>query len=143
LSDCRWGNHQGKFAKLKNPLFMHILLVDSSVPILNRLSADLGRQSGQNQIAIACTASEAYEELASQNFDLVIFDLFLPDDPAMKFLQILVRDYPMTVPVVYTSDLNSEIERSCKKMGCNFFYRKPQDHDKLISKIVKLSNRNS
>ncbi|MEJ5303329.1 MAG: response regulator [Bacteroidales bacterium] len=120
---------------------MRVLILDSSVPILNRLSAALGRNNNRLQLAVACTASEAYEELANHTYDLVVFDLVLPDDPGMRFLQILVKEFPLAVPVIYTSDLSAEVERSCRKMGCNFFFRKPEDHEKLVKMIIKLTNR--
>ncbi|MGC8865852.1 MAG: response regulator [Bacteroidales bacterium] len=120
---------------------MRILLVDTSIPLLNRLSRALKRQGCQAEIAVASTASDAYEELASSPFDVVVFDLFLPDDPGMKFIQILSKDYPMSTPLIYSSDLNPDVEKICRSMGGAFFFRKPDDHEKLIQKILNLENR--
>lgn len=120
---------------------MRILLVDPSVPLLDRLSGALRRQGCQAEIAIASTASDAYEELAGKPFDVVVFDLFLPDDPGMKFIQILSKEYPMSIPLIYSSDLNPDVERICRSMGGAFFFRKPDDHEKLVQKILNLENR--
>lgn len=86
------------------------------------------------------TGSEAFELLASERFDIVITDLFLPDCSGIDILKKVKEDSPQTEVIMITGHASAETAVSAMKEGAYDYITKPLNIDELkiiIGKAVE------
>ncbi len=86
------------------------------------------------------TGAEALELLASERFDIVITDLFLPDCSGIDILKKVKEDSPSTEVIMITGHASAETAVSAMKEGAYDYITKPLNFDELkiiIGKAVE------
>jgi len=108
-----------------------ILCVDDEANILSSLRR-LFRQNGY-QIAIAGGGAEGLQMLETQEFDLVISDMRMPEMDGARFLEQVFQRHPETVRILLTgyADITSTVE-AVNKGQIYRYVSKPWDDKELL-----------
>lgn len=112
-----------------------ILICDDDKELTNILSGEL-RLEGLECI-ITNDGQSAFETLKTNNFDVLLLDLNLPDTTGKEILKFSTANYPFTQVIMLTgtSDINDAVE--CMKLGAYDFITKPYDFNELLQVIDK------
>jgi signal transduction histidine kinase/CheY-like chemotaxis protein/streptogramin lyase len=115
------------------------LLVVDDVPENRAVLRDL--LTGLNfEIVEAASGQEALQVTASQRFDLMLMDVFMPDMDGlevMRRLRLIPELARLPIVTVSASASNTD-ERSCLDAGANGFLPKPVDERMLLDQIGSL-----
>lgn len=112
-----------------------ILIVEDEVRISNLLKMYLERES--YQVEVNDNGIDGLENALSQNFDLVILDIFMPGKDGFQVLEELRQ--VKTTPVMMLSAKGGENdEELAKKLGANAFLLKPFSPRDIVNKINEL-----
>jgi len=109
-----------------------ILIIDDDEAMTEVLSRRLRQQGFETLAANSGAAGLALAQ--SQEPDLIVLDLRLPDTDGFTLCQRLV-DSPNTchIPVIILSGMERpDIIRRSRAAGCSFFVRKPYDPNALL-----------
>ena len=82
---------------------------------------------------------EALETVKSEEFDLIILDLFMPKRSGFEVVEIIRNELKIKTPILILS--RSHLDDSIQKaytVGANDFIVKPFDPEELIIKITKM-----
>lgn len=119
-----------------------ILIVDDNRDTVEMLNALLSI-SGY-EIVSASTAAEATSRIATDRFDLILLDSWLPDGHGVEVCREL-RSYLPDLPIVFLSGagLPTDLDEATEA-GCNAYLTKPCDVDELmqvVERLVSLTKR--
>lgn len=114
-----------------------ILLVDDEPGVRESVQAYL-EYSGDLEVKVASSATEAYELLEKETPDLIISDLMMPQVDGYQFLQQLRTDSRFQhLPVVFLTARGMTSDRiEGYNAGCDAYLSKPFDPEELEA-IVK------
>ncbi|GAA6135876.1 two-component system response regulator PilR [Oceaniserpentilla sp. 4NH20-0058] len=110
-----------------------ILIVDDEPDILELLSMTIHRLG--LQCITACSIADAKHQLSTQNFDLCLTDMRLPDGSGLDLVADMQTQHPNTPVVVITAYGSVEVAIEAMKEGAFDFLAKPIELDKLKSVI--------
>ncbi|NPA48373.1 MAG: sigma-54-dependent Fis family transcriptional regulator [Thermodesulfobacteria bacterium] len=111
-----------------------ILIIDDEESILESLS-DILEDEGY-QVAVAASAAEGALKLKEENPDLLILDVWLPDEDGLKFLKRL-RQEKTTLPVIVISGHGTvEMAVQAIKLGAFDFLEKPLSYDRVVVTVT-------
>ncbi|MBN2522576.1 MAG: response regulator [Bacteroidales bacterium] len=82
---------------------------------------------------------EALESVESEEFDLIILDLFMPKMSGFEVVEIIRNELHIDTPILILS--RSHLDEAIQKAytaGANDFIVKPFDPEELIVKITKI-----
>jgi len=118
-----------------------ILIVEDNKTVAAATRAYL--EAPGRRLLVAESADEAQSVMASDDIDLVIMDLFLPDrDGRDVLVQMRERAATTTIPVIVLSSIAGEVARAeCLAVGADEFMRKPADPRLLRSAVSRLLKR--
>lgn len=113
-----------------------ILLVEDS-PVTQRLTSRILEKAGC-AVTIAGNGVEALEELAAQNFDLVLMDCRMPVmDGLTATRELRQREIGRRTPIIaVTADAFEEHRRECLAAGMDDYLRKPLHKVELYRKVA-------
>lgn len=117
-----------------------VLIVDDEPDIRELLEITLGRMSLITESA--GTLGTAFERLRSQNYNLCLTDMRLPDGDGLKLVEHIQRQYPHMPVAVITAHGNTETAIKALKAGAFDFVSKPVDLQKLrdlVNAALRLS----
>ncbi len=128
-----------EMARLLVDKSMQILLVDDNAVNLLVARMMLKKCFPKADIVEAGSGAIALEKLRTQNFDLVLMDMVMPDMDGMQVTQALRNTFPAPacdLPVLaLTASANPVDQDRCLASGMNDVLHKPLDEQQLISKI--------
>jgi len=101
------------------------LVVDDERDIRELLVLTLGRMG--LRISTAANLAEARELLASNNFDLCLTDMRLPDGNGIELVTEIARDHPRTPVAMITAFGSMDLAVEALKAGAFDFVSKPVD----------------
>ncbi len=113
-----------------------ILLVDDDPSILNLLVSYI-TAFGYDP-ASAANGLEAVELLRTQQVDIVITDVLMPDMDGMELLGYIKKHHPHIDVIVMTGHVNKISYTDVIKAGASDFISKPFEHDELEAKLNRL-----
>ena len=115
-----------------------VLIVEDSLTDKEMLSLCL-RDRGIT-VLTAKSAEEAFEQLKSHCFDLIILDVVLPDRSGFEICRELKEDTStMQTPVLMCSTKGTEMDKFWgMKQGADAYIAKPVDQDELVATVKKL-----
>jgi DNA-binding response OmpR family regulator len=113
-----------------------ILLVEDDA-ILSETLLELLEDEGYD-LTLAQTANEAVEATYSNEFELMLLDVNIPDQNGFELLQML-RSSGNTTPSIFLTSLNdiASLSRGFE-VGADDYIKKPFDFDELIIRIQAL-----
>lgn len=112
-----------------------ILVVDDSIVIRKMVEIALENES-YNVISVG-TGKEAFSYLDSENPDLVILDIMLPDVNGLDILKAIKARTEIPVVMLSAKDTPKETSQA-KELGADDFIPKPFRDEELVGKIHEL-----
>ena len=122
---------------------LHILVVDDDM--MARMTAGQCAKQEGHTAAMADGGAAAIEMLQSDNFDLVLLDLLMPDVDGFEVLR-QIRENPQLrdIPVIMVSGSGgADSKAKCIEMGACGYLLKPLDPDLLASQITRCLEKES
>jgi DNA-binding NtrC family response regulator len=113
-----------------------VMVVDDEEALRTVLSAEL--QGEGYQVASAGDGQEAINILTTQEFDLILLDIKMPNVDGFEVLKFVKDRHPKTKVVMLTgfADLKNAIES--KKLGAEDFVSKPYDLVDLLTTVERV-----
>lgn len=121
---------------------VHILLVEDEVDLADIVSYHLAQEGFQ--VTHVETGVEALEAFQSQNMDLILLDLMLPDMSGMDICRkIRQSQQNSTIPIIMVTAKGEERDRVVGfEMGADDYVVKPFSSRELILRIKAVLRRN-
>lgn len=111
-----------------------VLIIDDEESILQSIS-DILEDEGY-QVAVATTARAGAQKLETESPDLLILDVWLPDEDGLVFLKRLRKENP-TLPVIVISGHGTvEMAVQAIKLGAFDFLEKPLSYDRVVVTVA-------
>jgi len=89
------------------------------------------------QSEVAANGKVAIQKLQSNNFDVVLMDLQMPEMNGFEATDYIRNEMKSTIPIIaLTADVTTVDLDKCKAVGMNDYIAKPVDEKLLYSKIV-------
>ncbi len=115
-----------------------ILIVEDSYDIVEILKSPL-TNAGYN-LTHSSSIGEAKEKLLSQNFDLILLDINLPDGNGIDFCKILRND--STIPIIMLTAQKDEIDKILGlEFGADDYIVKPFSPREVVARINAVLRR--
>lgn len=110
-----------------------ILLVEDD-PILSETLYELLELEGYD-VTLAKTGNEALDKTASSSYELMLFDVNIPDFSGFELLKML-RESGNTIACIFLTSLN-DIDSLSRgfELGADDYMKKPFDFDELLVRI--------
>ena len=110
-----------------------ILLVEDD-PILSETLSELLQTQGYD-VTLASTGNQALEVTYKNSFEIMLFDVNIPDFDGFELLKIL-RDSGNSIPCIFLTSLSdiASLSRGFE-VGADDYLKKPFDFDELLVRI--------
>ncbi|MDC0223078.1 response regulator [Gammaproteobacteria bacterium] len=120
----------------------HILIVDDELEI-RKIIQEILNDEGYST-AIASSADEARKQANKKKPDLVLLDIWMPDEDGISLLKDWATQAESNFPVIMISG-HATIETAIKatKLGAKDFIEKPVSMEKLLSSTAVVLSQNS
>jgi len=118
---------------------MRILIVDSSVQIMERLEEMLLESATVTEIDKAVSYPGA-EILFKQNKpDILLLDIYLPENDSLNILKEINKSRCPPIVVILSGQTGNYIEEQYRLLGANFFFDKYHDFEKIPGLINSIA----
>ena len=114
---------------------MQVLIVDSSMHIMDRLEEMLSPIKSITAIDKAYTFSQAVTMFENNKSDVVLLDIDLPRKESFKFLKHVKQVTCQTKVMVLSAQNDRFVQRQCKLMGADFYFDKYHEFQKIAGVI--------
>jgi PAS domain S-box-containing protein len=116
-----------------------ILLVEDND--MNKMVAQNSLKYYNCSVTEAQNGAEALEILKTQNYDVILMDIQMPEMDGIEATKIIREDYKILTPIIAltANAFKTEIEK-CKKAGMDDYITKPFDEVVLLETIAKYFN---
>ena len=111
-----------------------VLVIDDEKSILESL-ADILEDEGY-QVITALTAQQGLEHLSREAPDLVILDVWLPDEDGLKVLKQMRATWPGLPVIVISGHGTVEMAVKAIKLGAFDFLEKPLSYDRVVVTVA-------
>jgi two-component system chemotaxis response regulator CheY len=118
-----------------------ILIIEDSATMRSLIASTIGEMSGFESFE-ASNGFEALKALPSQNFDMIITDLNMPDINGLEVIKF-VKEHPAykSIPlIVVTTQVGEEDRKKGLALGASSYVVKPfnpEDLKKVVLKVLK------
>ena len=115
----------------------NVLVVDDSATVRKFISVSLSMQGFK--VVTACDGMDALEKLPSENVDLIITDLNMPNMDGFELIRSL-RENPQyrDLPVIILSSLNDTVSKETgSKLGIESYVVKPFSLERIQYEVAK------
>lgn len=124
---------------------MRILIVDSSIVLIQRLISLVSESINIEEIEFSLSYEEAIEKIKNTVFNIVLIDLSLPENKSIEFVRKLKQQHN-DVSIIALSDLSDQrmIDKSIES-GADIVFDKYNEFEKIpgaIKNIVSLKKEN-
>lgn len=109
---------------------LNILLIEDDFEIGKWIEKRIAELNNIESLRWETDLKGAFNALVQSIPDIVILDLKLPDGNGIEFLKKIRMQNIQTK--VYVFSVNSELKRTCLRLGANAFFDKSTDSEKLI-----------
>lgn len=130
-------NVEKKRSEIKNFDGLKVLVVDDSE--FNLLIASKIISKWNANVTTVNSGSSCLETIESEDFDIVLMDLQMPDISGFE-TTIRIREMGINTPVIaLTASTNNDTKKEVEKAGMNGFMGKPFNPDELFYKIKQVT----
>jgi len=113
-----------------------ILIVDDEETITELLREKLSRETYHCEEARS--AEQALERLRSNQTELVILDIMMPDKSGIDLLSEIRANYPDTAVIMATAVTETDVAIQCMKQGAQDYISKPFNLDEVARSVGKV-----
>ncbi|WP_372753476.1 response regulator [Mariniflexile sp.] len=117
-------------------LDLNILLVEDDFEIGKWLEKRILNLNNIKSLFWETTLHKATNAINLNNPDIIVLDLNLPDGNGIELLKTLKRKQNQTK--VYIFSINSELKKTCLRLGADAFFDKTTDSENLIASLSQL-----
>jgi CheY-like chemotaxis protein len=110
---------------------MQILIVDSSIRIIERIAEIILAAENDAAIHKAVSYEETIQLLKENKYDTALLDIDLPGDDSFKLLKEIKKTNKKTFVIVLSTPIDNYLEEECKSLGADFFFDKYNDFEKI------------
>lgn len=111
-----------------------VLIADDEALIRKLVSEFL--QGEGHKVDQAVDGSDAWEQLANQQYDYVILDLRMPKLNGLEVLRLMRRLKLRPRVILVTGEKTTYIEKTALTLGAAGCYQKPLSLDKLLADLI-------
>ncbi len=115
-----------------------LLIIDSSVFIIERLIIMIEEIKNVEKIFTATDYNAALKVLSSKKTDIVLLDIQMPDKKGIDLLKHIVYHFPDTKVIILSNLVSDYYKKLCKTEGAFHFIDKSKDFDKIPELILSL-----
>lgn len=115
-----------------------LLIVDSSLFIIERLLSILKEVTDIEEIFTATDYAEAVAVLQEKKTDIVLQDIQLPGKNGIELLKYTVQHFPETKVIILSNLVSEHYQKLCKGMGAACFIDKSKDFDMIPELILSI-----
>ncbi len=116
-----------------------ILIVDDHTVVRAGLRQIISEAADMQVVAEAASAKEALEKVASQEFELVLLDVSLPDKNGLEVLKQIKGAYPMIRVLLLSMHAEDQYGIRALKAGAAGYLTKESAPEQLIAALRKVS----
>lgn len=118
---------------------MKALIIDDD-PSIRTLVKTIMNKNGYDAEAVQ-TAKEGENLALTDNYEVIILDLGLPDGEGVDLCKS-IREEEVTTPVlVLSADQQTDMKVQCLRVGADDYLTKPFDRDELIARVEAITRR--
>lgn len=110
---------------------MQVLIVDSSLPIIQRLEELLSESTKISGIYSAVTLHDALQLFKQHRPAMVVLDLNLPGNRSYELLRTIKDDVPTTVVIIVSIHIDEYTHQQCMAQGANYFFDKYHEFERI------------
>lgn len=118
---------------------MHVLIIDSSVQILERLKELLSEEKSISKIDKVVSYDGAKHFIRKSNSSVVLLDSGLPGNGTIKIIKEIKKSGSKTKIIVLANRIDESIQRKCKSLGVDFFFDKYHEFQKIPGVIKTIA----
>ena len=118
---------------------MKILIVDGSLPVIQRLEEMIPETARPLVIDKAVSFNDANRLFEKVKHDMVLLDLGLPGGQSFDLIWDSKKLNPSTTIIVFSIHADDATQDHCFDLGADFFLDKNNDFDKIPGIINKLT----
>ena len=118
---------------------MQVLIVDSSVQIIERLEEILAEEENINGIVSAVSYEEAIKLFNEKKPDVVLLDCSLPGNASLELLKEIKKESCKTSVIVLSIQEDNYMQEQCKLLGVDFFFDKYYGFEKIARAIKTIA----
>ncbi|MBQ9071650.1 MAG: sporulation transcription factor Spo0A [Bacilli bacterium] len=118
-----------------------VLMIDDNVQLIEAVKEYF---SSSKAVEIVCEAHDGLEgikKIESENYDLIILDLIMPNKDGLYVLEQMKKKNIHKKVIVATSYNTTEVIREVSDYGVNYYILKPFDFDDLEKRILDCCNK--
>ncbi|MFH5831836.1 response regulator transcription factor [Halalkalibaculum sp. DA3122] len=118
---------------------MEVLVIEDDPSVRTLVKAVLEHKG--NEVTQADNASKGRELATSDDFDIIILDLGLPDGDGFDIAKD-IRDKDITTPIlVLSAEQETDVKIKCLKVGADDYLTKPFNTEELMARIEAITRR--
>lgn len=121
--------------KLQNSNYK-ILIVDSSLMIVDRLYGLLTELGSFNTVSKAYNYGDALDKLSTERFDIVLLDTQLQGKSGFELLSFIKGNFPETKTIMLTNQTSTFYRNKGERIGTDHFIDKSSEFEKVVE-IIK------
>lgn len=119
-----------------------VLVVDDNKWIQQTLPALLEEEG--YQVEVAWNGEEGFRRVCTDQIDLVITDVSMPEVDGLELIRLMRRDpFFQRVPIIAITAFGSRKLDEAKDAGANVCFSKPLDHPTLLDNVARLTKKPS
>lgn len=120
---------------------MKVLIIEDDPSVRALVQAVLKRN--EYDVDTAHTVTNGEELASSDNYEMIVLDLGLPDGDGLELCQT-IRDKGITTPIlILTAEQETDMKVKCLQLGADDYLTKPFDTEELVARIEAISRRSS
>jgi two-component system OmpR family response regulator len=113
-----------------------ILIVDSSLMIVDRLYGLLMELGSFNTVSKAYTYTDALDKLSTDKFDIVLLDTQLQGKSGFELLSFIKGNFPDIKTIMLTNQTSTFYRNKGERIGADHFIDKSSEFEKVVD-IIK------
>ena len=118
-----------------------VLIVDDDLDALEMMQ-DLFDSKGYKSMT-AINGIDAITKIKSQEPDIILSDIRMPEMDGMELLKILTKDYPHIPVLMITAHGTIKTAVEAMKVGAKDYILKPLSLDEILAKVERITQLNS
>lgn len=134
--ETRFTSDLGKKSEEGSTERMKVAVVDDDVIIRDILYSAFAAK--KVEVTTYATAIEFLKAVKSQNFDVVILDIYIPDMSGFDVLKTLQKNDYNSPIIIYSQATQKEVVVQTLSLGAKSYLVKPQNPEVLVAKALSL-----